>query len=344
LSWYRKKRQGKEGKMHNIVFENGWFLWFLLLIPLLTAWYLYRQGRVNAPVKLSTAGFLADSHKTFRHYLRHILFVLRLAVIALVIVIIARPQNVDRWQSSTTEGIDIVLALDVSGSMLARDFSPDRLEASKNVATEFISGRPYDRIGLTVFSGESFTECPLTTDHAVLINLLREVKSGIIEDGTAIGVGLATAINRIKDSDAISKVIILLTDGVNNMGSIDPMTAAEIAKTFGIRVYTIGVGSRGYADYPVQTPFGIRYQKMQVEIDEALLEHIADLTGGRYFRAVDNSSLEQVYNEIDKLEKSKIETREHSKREEVFMPLALAAVIMLTIELLLRYLLMKNMS
>ena len=330
--------------MHNIVFENGWFLWFLLLIPLLTAWYLYRQGRANAPVKLSTAGFLADSHKTFRHYLRHILFVLRLAVIALVIVIIARPQNVDRWQSSTTEGIDIVLALDVSGSMLARDFSPDRLEASKNVATEFISGRPYDRIGLTVFSGESFTECPLTTDHAVLINLLREVKSGIIEDGTAIGVGLATAINRIKDSDAISKVIILLTDGVNNMGSIDPMTAAEIAKTFGIRVYTIGVGSRGYADYPVQTPFGMRYQKMQVEIDEALLEHIADLTGGRYFRAVDNSSLEQVYNEIDKLEKSKIETREHSKREEVFMPLALAAVIMLTIELLLRYLLMKNMS
>jgi Ca-activated chloride channel family protein len=344
LRWYRKKRQGKEGKMHNIVFENGWFLWFLLLIPLLTAWYLYRQGRANAPVKLSTAGFFADSHKTFRHYLRHILFALRLAVIALVIVIIARPQNVDRWQSSTTEGIDIVLALDVSGSMLARDFSPDRLEASKNVATEFISGRPYDRIGLTVFSGESFTECPLTTDHAVLINLLREVKSGIIEDGTAIGVGLATAINRIKDSDAISKVIILLTDGVNNMGSIDPMTAAEIAKTFGIRVYTIGVGSRGYADYPVQTPFGIRYQKMQVEIDEALLEHIADLTGGRYFRAVDNSSLEQVYNEIDKLEKSKIETREHSKREEVFMPLALAAVIMLTIELLLRYLLMKNMS
>ena len=170
------------------------------------------------------------------------------------------------------------------------------------------------------------------------------MKSGIIEDGTAIGVGLATAINRIKDSDAISKVIILLTDGVNNMGSIDPMTAAEIAKTFGIRVYTIGVGSRGLADYPVQTPFGMRYQKMQVEIDEALLEHIADLTGGRDFRAVDNSSLEQVYSEIDKLEKSKIETREHSKREEVFMPLALAAVILLTLELLLRHLLMKNMS
>ena len=330
--------------MHSIVFENGWFLWFLLVIPLLVAHYIWRQGKANAPVKLSTAGFFAEGRKTFRHYLRHVLFAMRMAALAMVTVVIARPQNVDRWQSSTTEGIDIVMALDVSGSMLARDFSPDRLEASKNVATEFISGRPYDRIGLTVFSGESFTQCPLTTDHAVLINLLRDVKSGIIEDGTAIGVGLATAINRIKDSDAISKVIILLTDGVNNRGSIDPMTAAEIAKTFGIRVYTIGVGSRGYADYPVQTPFGTRYQKMEVEIDEALLQQIADLTGGHYFRAVDNTSLQQVYGEIDKLEKSKIETREHSKRDEVFMSWALAALVLIGIELLLRYLFMKNMS
>lgn len=330
--------------MRNIIFENGWFLWFLFIIPLLVAYYVYRQNKSHASLKLSTAGFFAESRNTFRHWLRHILFAMRLFVIALVIIVIARPQNVDKWQSSTTEGIDIVLALDVSGSMLARDFSPDRLEASKNVATEFISGRPYDRIGLTVFSGESFTQCPLTTDHAVLINLLREIKSGMIEDGTAIGVGLATAINRIKDSDAISKVIILLTDGVNNMGSIDPMTATEIAHTFGIRVYTIGVGSRGYADYPVQTPFGMRYQKMQVEIDEELLRNIADLTGGRYFRAVDNSSLQQVYSEIDKLEKSKIETREHSRREEVFMPWALAAAIILTLELLFRYLFLKNMS
>lgn len=330
--------------MHNIAFENGWFLWFLLVIPLLIVYYIYRQGKASAPVTLSTAGFLAGGKKTFRHYLRHLLFVLRLAAIAAVTVVIARPQNVDKWQSSSTEGIDIIMALDVSGSMLARDFNPDRLEASKNVATEFISGRPYDRIGLTVFSGESFTQCPLTTDHAVLINLLREVKSGIIEDGTAIGVGLATAINRIKDSDAVSKVVILLTDGVNNTGSIDPVTAAEIAKTFGIRVYTVGVGSMGFADYPVQTPFGMRYQKMQVEIDEALLQRIAELTGGQYFRAVDNTSLQRVYVEIDKLEKSKIETREHSKREEVFMPWALAAVILLGLELLLRYLLMKNMS
>jgi Ca-activated chloride channel family protein len=340
----QKRKLRKEGKMHNVVFENGWFLWFLLLIPLLLAYYIYRQGRSHAALSLSTAAFLKDGSKTFRHYLRHILFGMRLVVVALIIVVIARPQNVDKWQSSTTEGIDIVLALDVSGSMLARDFTPDRLEASKNVATEFISGRPYDRIGLTVFSGESFTECPLTTDHAVLINLLRDVKSGIIEDGTAIGVGLATAINRIKDSDAISKVIILLTDGVNNRGSIDPLTAAEIAKTFGIRVYTIGVGSRGYADYPVQTPFGIQYQKMQVEIDEALLQKIAELTGGEYFRAVDNTSLQKVYNNIDQLEKSKIETREHSKREEVFMSWALAAAIILTLELLLRYLFMRNMS
>lgn len=330
--------------MHNIVFENGWFLWFELLIPLLAAYYIWRRGRTHASVQLSTADFFDQEHKTFRHYLRHILFAIRLVVLGLVIIVIARPQNVDKWQSSTTEGIDIIMALDVSGSMLARDFNPDRLEASKNVATEFISSRPYDRIGLTVFSGESFTQCPLTTDHAVLINLMREIKSGIIEDGTAIGVGLSTAINRIKDSDAISKVIILLTDGVNNRGAIDPLTTAEIAKAFGIRVYTIGVGSMGYADYPVQTPFGIQYQKMQVEIDETLLQKIAGMTGGVYFRATDNNSLQQVYNEIDKLEKSKIETREHSKREEMFMPWALAAAVLLTVELLLRYLLMKNMS
>lgn len=330
--------------MHNLVFENSWFLWFELLVPLLVAYYIWRNNKTYASVKLSTAGFLKDQQKTFRHYLRHVLFGLRMVVVALIIVVISRPQNVDKWQSSTTEGIDIVMALDISGSMLAKDFNPDRLEASKKVATEFISARPYDRIGLTVFSGESFTQCPLTTDHAVLINLMREVKSGIIEDGTAIGVGLATAINRIKNSDAISKVIILLTDGVNNRGAIDPITAAEIAKTFGIRVYTIGVGTMGEADYPVQTPFGIQYQRMKVEIDETLLGKISDMTGGKYFRATDNTSLEKVYNEIDKLEKSKIETREHSKREEVFMPWAMAAVIVLAAELLLRYLFMRNIS
>ncbi len=330
--------------MHNIVFENRWFLWFMLIIPLLALHYIYRQGKAHAPVTLSTTPFLDTGRRTFRHYLRHLLFVMRLTAIALIIIVIARPQSVNRWQSSTTEGIDIILTIDVSGSMLARDLTPDRLEASKQVATEFISSRPYDRIGLTVFAGESFTQCPLTTDHAALINLLREVKSGIIEDGTAIGVGLATAINRIRDSDAVSKVVILLTDGVNNRGSIDPVTAAEIARTFGVRVYTVGVGSRGYADYPVQTPFGVRYQKMQAEIDEALLQRIAELTGGHYFRAVDNSSLRNIYNEIDKLEKSKIETREHSRREEMFMPWAVAAALLIALELLMRYLLMRNMS
>ena len=330
--------------MHSLVFENGWFLWFELLIPVLIGYYIYRQKKVHASVRLSTAGFFTDDQRTFRHYLRHVLFGMRLVVLALVVIIISRPQSVDKWKSSTTEGIDIVMALDISGSMLARDFTPDRLEASKNVATEFISARPDDRIGLTLFSGESMTQCPLTSDHAVLINLLREVKSGIIEDGTALGVGLATAINRIKDSDAISKVIILLTDGVNNRGAIDPMTAAEIAKTFGIRVYTIGVGTDGEADYPVPTQFGTQIRKVPVEIDEAILRQVSDLTGGVYFRAKDNTDLQQVYNEIDKLEKSKIETREHRKREEMFMPWALAAAIALIAELFLRYLLMKNMS
>ncbi len=206
------------------------------------------------------------------------------------------------------------MALDISGSMLARDFKPDRLEASKDVATEFISGRPYDRIGLVVFSGESFTQCPLTTDHAVLINLMHEIQSGMIEDGTAIGMGLANAVNRIKDSEAKSKVIILLTDGVNNMGEIAPATAAGIAKTFGIRVYTIGVGTQGMAPYPVQTPFGIQYQNMPVEIDEAILKEIAQTTGGRYFRATDNDKLVQVYHEIDKLEKSKIDVKQFIKK------------------------------
>ena len=330
--------------MSNIVFDNAWFLWFLFVIPVLTAYYIFRQGKTTAPVRVSSADMFDRDHVTFRHYLRHVLFGLRMVVVALVIVVIARPQDVNKWQNSTSEGIDIMLALDVSGSMLAEDFTPNRLEASKNVATEFISGRPDDRIGLTVFSGESFTQCPLTTDHAVLINLMREVKSGIIEDGTAIGLGLATAINRIKDSQAVSKVIILLTDGVNNRGAIDPVTAAEIAKTFKIRVYTIGVGTQGEADCPVETPYGIRKIKVPVEIDEALLTKISDMTGGKYFRATDNNSLEMVYREIDKLEKSKIEVKEYSRREEMFMPYAVAAAIILAIELLLRYLFLKNIS
>jgi Ca-activated chloride channel homolog len=236
------------------------------------------------------------------------------------------------------------MALDVSGSMLARDFNPDRLEASKNVATEFISGRPYDRMGSLFSAARASPSVRLQRIMPFSSICCARLRAASLRMERPLVSGLATAINRIKDSDAISKVVILLTDGVNNTGSIDPVTAAEIAKTFGIRVYTVGVGSMGFADYPVQTPFGMRYQKMQVEIDEALLQRIAEMTGGQYFRAVDNTSLQRVYAEIDKLEKSKIETREHSKRDEVFMPWALAAVALLGLELLLRYLLMKNMS
>ena len=228
--------------------------------------------------------------------------------------------------------------------MLARDFRPDRLEASKNVATEFISGRPYDRIGLVVFSGESFTQCPLTTDHAVLINLMREIQSGMIEDGTAIGNGLATAVNRIKDSEAKSKVIILLTDGVNNRGEIAPATAAGIAKTYGIRVYTIGVGTQGVAPYPVQTPYGMQYQDMQVEIDEAILREISQTTGGKYFRATDNNKLVQVYNEIDKLEKSKIDVRQLSRKYEKYLFPALAAFCLLVLEIVMRNTIFRNLT
>jgi Ca-activated chloride channel family protein len=264
--------------------------------------------------------------------------------IAVLIIVLARPQSTESFQDISTEGIDIVLTLDISGSMLARDFKPDRLEASKNVAVEFISGRPYDRMALIVFSGESFTQCPLTTDHAVLVNLLREVQSGIIEDGTAIGMGLATAVNRIKDSEAKSKVIILLTDGVNNRGEIAPSTAADIARTFGIRVYTIGVGSQGVAPYPVQTPYGIQYRDMPVEIDEEILREIAQKTGGRYFRATDNQKLIQVYQEIDKLEKSKIDVRQFSTKEEKYLIPALIAFLILALELLTRITLFRNLT
>ena len=277
-------------------------------------------------------------------YLRYILFALRAIAVTLLIIVVARPQKTDIIQDVTTEGIDIILTLDISGSMLARDFRPDRLEASKNVATEFISGRPYDRMGLVVFSGESFTQCPLTTDHAVLINLMREVQSGMIEDGTAIGMGLATAVNRIKDSEAKSKVIILLTDGVNNRGEIAPATAADIAKTFGIRVYTIGVGTQGMAPYPVQTPVGIQYQNMPVEIDEEILKEIAGKTGGMYFRATDNNKLIQVYNEIDKMEKSKIDVRQFTRKEEKYLIPAIIAFCFLAFESLVRVTIYKNLT
>ena len=330
--------------MNGITYAEPYFLYLLAFVPAMVAFYVLKQHRANASLRMPGLSPFKDTGLTFRHYLRHLLFGFRVAAIALLVFVLARPQATNKFQDVTTEGIDIILTLDISGSMLARDFKPDRLEASKNVATEFISGRPYDRIGLVVFSGESFTQCPLTTDHAVLINLLRDIESGMIEDGTAIGNGLATAVNRIKDSDAKSRVIILLTDGVNNRGDIAPATAADIAKTFGIRVYTVGVGTRGMAPYPVQTPFGIQYQNMPVEIDEDILKEISQLTGGMYFRATDNDKLVQVYNEIDKLEKSKIDVRQFTRKDEKFLVPALIAFILIGLEILLRNTIFRNLT
>jgi Ca-activated chloride channel homolog len=330
--------------MNGIAFAEPLFLYLLVVIPVMVAFYIIKQQKVSASLRIPGLQSFATTGTTFRHYLRHVLFAFRTVAIALLILVLARPQKTDKFQDVSTEGIDIVLTQDISGSMLARDFRPDRLEAAKNIATEFISGRPYDRIGLVVFSGESFTQCPLTTDHAVLINLLREIQSGMIEDGTAIGMGLATAVNRIKDSKAKSKVIILLTDGVNNRGEIAPATAADIAKTFGIRVYTIGVGTQGNAPYPVQTPYGIQYQDMPVEIDEGILQEIATNTGGKYFRATDNDKLTQVYKEIDKLEKSKIDVRQFSRKEERYLIPALIAFILLVLEITARNTIFKNLT
>jgi Ca-activated chloride channel family protein len=330
--------------MRGVVFAQPVFLYLLILVPAMIAFYVLRQHKANATLRVSGLQQFENSFLTFRHWLRHILFALRTAAVGLLIIVLARPQASNNYQDVSTEGIDIVFTLDISGSMLARDFKPDRLEASKNVATEFITGRPYDRIGLVVFSGESFTQCPVTTDHAVLINLLREMKSGMIEDGTAIGEGLATAVNRIKDSKAKSKVIILLTDGVNNRGMIAPLTAAEIAKTYGIRVYTIGVGTQGVAPYPVQTPFGIQYQDTPVEIDEAILKQIAQMTDGRYFRATDNEKLIQVYSEIDKMEKSRIDVRQFKVREEKYLLPALIAFCLILFEMFARNTLFKSLT
>jgi Ca-activated chloride channel family protein len=322
--------------------NREWLYGLLLLIPM-TAWYVWRQRRRQTSLRFSGLQPFEGMPVPVRAYLRHLLFVFRLLAVALLFIVMARPQSVNRWQKVSTEGIDIIIDLDISSSMLAQDFNPNRLEAAKSVAIKFISGRPDDRIGLVVFSGESFTQCPLTTDHAVLINLFKEVKSGMIEDGTAIGDGLATAINRLKDSKAKSKVVILLTDGMNNAGEIAPLTAAEIAKTFGIRVYTIGVGTRGTAPYPVQTPYGIRYQQMRVQIDEEVLQKIAAMTGGKYFRATNNRKLEEIYQEIDRMEKSKIDVKQFSKRQEEYMRFALLAALLLLLEWLLGSTVLKKL-
>ena len=326
-----------------MIFANPHYLYLLLLLIPLIALYVLRMRKKQATMQVSTMqAFEAPKATTFKVYMRHTPFLLRMCAIATIIVILARPQSTDSWENRNTEGIDIMLAMDISGSMLAEDLKPNRIEASKNVAATYINGRPNDNIGLVVFSKESFTQCPLTSDHAVLLNLFKDIHCGMIEDGTAIGLGLVTAINRIKDSKAISRVIILLTDGVNNAGEIAPVTAAEIAATFGLRVYTIGVGTRGEAPFPNPTPFGVQYQNRPVDIDEPTLKQIASVTGGQYFRATDNSSLKSIYEEIDKMEKTKISVQQYNRKYEEFKPLALLVFVLLLVELLLRNTFFRN--
>lgn len=323
-------------------FANPTYLYLLLIIVPLIAWYIVRLSKTQASFKLASTNAFSKKNRGFRTYLRHLPFALRMIALALIIVVIARPQAVDSWEKSETQGIDIVLALDVSGSMLAQDLQPNRLEAAKKVAAEFITDRKNDNIGLVIFAGESFTQCPMTTDHKVLLNLLNGIDFGMIEDGTAIGLGLANAVNRLKDSDSKSKVVILLTDGSNNRGQIAPLTAADLAKSYGIRVYTIGAGTKGMAPTPVQTPFGMRLQNMPVDIDEKTLSEIASLTGGKYFRAEDTDGLRGVYNEIDDLEKYLISVQNVTRKQELFLPFALFALGLILAELILRRTWLRN--
>lgn len=328
--------------MNHITFARPELFYLLLILVPFIVWYIFRQKKSRASIQISTIEPLRNAPRTWKHYLRHLAFVLQMIVLALIITALARPQSTDSWNNQTIEGIDIMIALDVSSSMLARDFQPDRLEAAKSVATAFISGREYDRIGLVVFSAESFTQCPLTTDRTVLINLFNNIESGILEDGTAIGLGLANAVTRLKESEARSKVIILLTDGENNRGEIAPLTAAEIAKTFGIRVYTIGVGTIGTAPYPVQTPFGTQMRSVEVKIDEKTLTDIANLTGGQYFRATNNKKLEEIYKEIDQLEKTRIDSKDFSAKTEEYKRFAVPALLLALLSLLLQIALFRQ--
>ena len=328
-----------------MIFTKIGFL--LLFIPLIgyVVWYIIKGRHLTPSMKVSTTLPFVGGVKSYKNYLIHLPFVLRVITIAMIILVLARPQSTNRWQNTEVEGIDIMLAMDVSTSMMAMDLKPNRLEAAKQVAAEFVNGRPNDNIGLTIFAGESFTQCPLTIDHTVMLNMLNAVKcdiaaQGIIEDGTAIGMGIANAVSRLKESKAKSKVIILLTDGSNNRGEIAPEMAAEIAKQFGIRVYTIGVGTNGTAPYP----YGGQIVNVPVEIDENTLGRIATLTDGGYYRATSNSKLKEVYEQIDKLERTKLNVKEFSSREEEYLMFALIAFVSLLLEIILRNTLLKSIT
>ena len=324
-------------------FASPYYLWLLTLLVPMIGYYVWRTLQGGAAIRISSVAGVVRAPRTVRYYLRHLPFVLRAAAFALLVVALARPQDVEQNVRTNTEGIDIMLAIDVSGSMLARDFKPDRITAAKQVAGSFIADRYGDRIGLVAFAGEAFTQSPLTTDQSTLQTLLARIRSGLIEDGTAIGNGLATAINRLRESDAKSKVIILLTDGVNNRGEIAPRTAAEIAKAQGIRVYTIGVGTEGMAPYPAMDMFGnITFVNQKVEIDEKTLTAISDMTGGQYFRATDKAKLKAIYDEINQLEKNKVEVTEHVSYHELYLAWVLAALGLLLAEFLFANLVLKR--
>jgi len=325
----------------HITFGQPLFFALFALIPFLVYWHAGKGKSQVAAAGLSTTRGL-QRLRSWRNTFRNVPFILRLAALCCIIIALARPQVQYEEQQSEGEGVDIILCIDVSGSMTAQDFTPNRMEAAKKVAENFVNSRPNDRIGLVIFSGESFTQCPLTTDHAVLINQISQIRNGLLQDGTSIGSGLATSVDRLRDSKAKSKVVILLTDGINNGGLIDPATAKEIAKTFRVRVYTIGVGTDGYAPTPVSTPAGIVMQNEKVAIDEKLLRNIADETGGKYFRATDNESLASIYASIDSLEKSKVEITTYHRFTEKFYPLIFAAMGLLFLELVLRFTILRK--
>ncbi|MEG1718166.1 MAG: VWA domain-containing protein [Bacteroidales bacterium] len=329
--------------MNNITFANPHFLWLLVIIPFLIYWFIAKEKKTHSFMHFSHCGFKTEIRKTWKRRMYPLLYVLRILAIISIIVALARPQSKMKNSTQNIEGIDIVMAMDISGSMLAEDFHPNRLESAKEVAKEFIQARENDRIAVVAFSGEAYTQCPLTIDKDILTNRLKELKSGLIADGTALGDGLAVSLNRVRNSNTKSKIIILLTDGVNNMGSIDPLSAADMANLYGIRIYTIGVGTIGTAPYPYQTPFGIQYQNVEVQIDETLLDNIAQNTGGKYFRATNQDKLKKIFSEIDQLEKTKIEVMSFEHSSEEYKPLLWVALLFLGLELICRMFVFKTL-
>ncbi|MCM1110399.1 MAG: VWA domain-containing protein [Clostridium sp.] len=324
-------------------FAHPAYLWLLLLLIPCVVWYIYSVRRRHASIGLSTTLPFAKIGVSFREILLHALFALQMVVVALLIVILARPQMRDKWSTSSTLGTDIVISMDISSSMLARDFTPNRFEAAKKVASQFVAGRENDNIGIVIFAQESFTGLPMTTDRALVSSYINDIEMGMLADGTAIGDGLGTAINRIKDGKAKSKSIILITDGTNNTGIVTPATAAEIAKKEGIKVYTIGIGTQGTAPYPVENEFGrIEYRNLPVTIDETTLKDIARVTGGKYYRATGNTVLSDIFKEIDSLEKTQMDVRNFSRTEDSYEPLALIALAILILVGVLRQTLLRT--